>query len=367
MINGKIVIDHVVHPFDYGEDNLGDGYKQVVGGYKHHRMYNRRVALANPDFLLRQEEWISDFPTDAMTHALFAESWIDFAIIHALPNMGFTKGVVAELGRMAKLREKYANRYLLYGWVNTLDLDQAIADLKMQVKEIGIDGLKCFPSLIYQGKHTGWRMDDPRFAVPLFEAARDLGIKNIAVHKALPMFGPTPLSFFKVDDLDIIMPRFPDINFFMIHAGSAFLEETATLMHRYPNLHANLESTMGNVVERPRVFAEVIGEMLYHGSAEQIVFGSGCNLVHPQPLIEAFARFQMPEDLMDDRGYPEVTDEIKAKILGLNVARTHGLDVDKILEGTKGDQFDRIRSNGLDRPWTALRRDEYEAASAGAV
>jgi hypothetical protein len=175
------------------------------------------------------------------------------------------------------------------------------------------------------------------------------------------------MSFFKVDDLDAVIPRFPDVNFYMIHAGMAFLEETTTLMHRFPNFHANLESTMGNVVERPRVFAEVIGEMIYHGSPEQIVFGSGCNLVHPQPLLEAFAQFQMPEDLMEQRGYPEVTDEMKAKILGLNVVRTHNLDPGKILEGTKGDQFDQIRSNGLARPWAALRREEYETAAAGAV
>ena len=367
MINGDIVVDHVVHPFDYGEDNVGNGYKQILGGYKHHVMYNRRVAMSEPRYLLRQEEWISDFDPEVMTHALFAESWTDFAIIHSLPNLGYTKGVVADLHRMAKLREKYPNRYLLYGWVNTLDLDQAIKDLEMQVNEIGIDGLKCFPSLVYEGKHTGWRMDDPAFAVPLFEAARGLGIKNIAIHKALPMFGPTPMSFFKVDDLDAIMPRFPDINFYMIHAGMAFLEETTTLMHRYPNFHANLESTMGNAVERPRVFAEVIGEMIYHGSPEQIVYGSGCNLVHPQPLLEAFAKFQMPKDLMEQRGYSEVTDEMKAKILGLNVVRTHNLDPGKILEGTKGDQFDQIRSNALDRPWAALRREEYEAAPAGAA
>ncbi|MGW0632108.1 amidohydrolase family protein [Streptomyces sp. NPDC002758] len=367
MINGQIVVDHVVHPFDYGEENLGNGRKQVLGGYKHHRLYNRRVAMANEDYLLRQEEWISDFPPDAMTHALFAESLTDFAIVHSLPNLGFTKGVVSELHRMAKLRETYSNRYLLYGWVNTLDLDQAIKDLEMQVNEIGIDGLKCFPSLVYDGKHTGWRMDDPKFAIPLFEAAHDLGIRNIAVHKALPMFGPTPLSFFKVDDLDVIMPRFPDINFYMIHAGMGFLEETTTLMHRFPNFHANLESTIGNVVERPRVFAEVIGEMIYHGSADQIVYGSGCNLVHPQPLLEAFAKFQMPEDLMEQRGYLQITDEMKAKILGLNVVRTHNLDASKILEGTKGDQFDQVRSNGIDRPWTALRREEYAADATGAA
>ena len=32
MLNGKFVVDATVHPFDYSEENWGDGYKQVIGG-----------------------------------------------------------------------------------------------------------------------------------------------------------------------------------------------------------------------------------------------------------------------------------------------------------------------------------------------
>jgi predicted TIM-barrel fold metal-dependent hydrolase len=369
VLNGKFVVDATVHPFDYSEENWGDGYKQVIGGFHHHRLYNKVVESSRPDYLLRQNEFVSDFDPYAMAHALFAESVVDFAIIHALPNLGFTKGVVTDLDKMVKLRERFSDRFKLYGWVTTLDLDEAIKHLEWQVREAHIDGLKCFPSLIYKGKHTGWRMDGPDFAVPLFEAARDLGIKNIAIHKALPMFGPSPMSFFKVDDLDAVLPKFPDINFFMIHAGMNFLEETCVMLHRFPNFHANLESTFANAVERPRIFAETLGQMLYHGTPEQIVFASGCNLLHPQPALEAFEAFQMPKDLVEGFGFPEVTDEIKAKILGLNIARTHGIDPHAVLAAVKDDEFERAKADGLAAPWSALRGDEADnrvAANAGA-
>jgi uncharacterized protein len=362
VLNGKFVVDATVHPFDYSEENWGDGYKQVMGGYHHHRLYNKVVESTRPDYLLRQNEFVSDFDPYAMTHALFAESDVDYAIIHALPNLGFTKGVVTDLHKMVKLRERFSDRFKLYGWVTTLDLDEAIKHLEWQVREAHIDGLKCFPSLVYQGKHTGWRMDGPEFAVPLFEAARDLGIKNIAIHKALPMFGPSPMSFFKVDDLDAVLPQFPDINFFMIHAGMTFLEETRVLLHRFPNFHANLESTFANVVERPRLFAETLGEMLYHGSPEQIVFASGCNLLHPQPALEAFEKFEMPRDLVEGRGYPEVTAEIKAKILGGNIARTHGIDPSLVMDNIKDDEFEHKKRGGLALPWSSLRHDEVVTA-----
>jgi len=357
VINGKFIADATVHPFDYSEPNWGNGYKQIEGAFHHHLLYNKALERTRPDFLLRKTEFIQDFPGYSVAHALFAESWIDFAIIHALPNLGFTSGVICDLMKMVDLRARFPDRFKLYGWVETLDLEEAIRSLEWQVRELKIDGLKCFPSLVYQGKHTGWRMDDPSFAVPLFEAARDLGIKNIAIHKALPMFGPTSMQYFKVDDLDAVLPSFPEINFFMVHAGMTFLEETRVLLHRFPNFHANLESTFANVVERPRLFAETLGEMLYHGTPEQIVFASGCNLLHPQPALEAFERFEMPRDLVEDRGYPEVTDEIKAKILGGNIARTHGIDPDAVIEATKGDEFDVARRDGLMPPWSSLRGD----------
>ncbi|HWW44606.1 MAG TPA: amidohydrolase family protein, partial [Acidimicrobiia bacterium] len=47
----------------------------------------------------------------------------------------------------------------------------------------------------------------------------------------------------------------------------------------------------------------------------------------PQPLIDAFRAFQIPERLQEAYGYPALTDAVKAKILGLNAARLYGVDV----------------------------------------
>lgn len=41
----------------------------------------------------------------------------------------------------------------------------------------------------------------------------------------------------------------------------------------------------------------------------------------PQPQIDAFLAFEIPEELREAHGYPELTAERKAKILGLNAAR----------------------------------------------
>ena len=44
-------------------------------------------------------------------------------------------------------------------------------------------------------------MDDPKLAYPLFERAQKLGIRTVAIHKAIPN-GPVPINPYKVDDVD---------------------------------------------------------------------------------------------------------------------------------------------------------------------
>jgi hypothetical protein len=45
----------------------------------------------------------------------------------------------------------------------------------------------------------------------------------------------------------------------------------------------------------------------------------------PQWQIEALWRFQIPEELRQKYGYPELTERTKRKILGLNSARLYGI------------------------------------------
>jgi hypothetical protein len=37
--------------------------------------------------------------------------------------------------------------------------------------------------------------------------------------------------------------------------------------------------------------------------------------------------FELPRDIVEERGYPQLTEQAKRKILGLNLARLHGMEV----------------------------------------
>ena len=49
---------------------------------------------------------------------------------------------------------------------------------------------------------------------------------------------------------------------------------------------------------------------------------------HPRWALEAFWNFEIPQDLVDGYGYPQLTEQAKRKILGENLARLHGIDVE---------------------------------------
>jgi hypothetical protein len=61
--------------------------------------------------------------------------------------------------------------------------------------------------------------------------------------------------------------------------------------------------------------------------------------------------FEIPQDLCDGYGYPQLTDQAKRKILGENLLRLHGMDVEqtksRLVGRNRTDPSTRMR--GLDR------------------
>lgn len=169
-------------------------------------------------------------------------------------------------------------------------------------------------------------MDDPQIAFPVFEKARELGVDLIGVHKGVPL-GPQPIEHTQTWDMDGAAAAFPDINFVIFHVGLPFLDETCWQLIRHPNLHASLAATVNFVVRSPRMFAETLGKLLFWCGEDKIVYGSECPIFHPQWALEAFWDFEIPQDLVEGYGYPQLTDQAKRKILGENLLRLHGLDV----------------------------------------
>ena len=76
------------------------------------------------------------------------------------------------------------------------------------------------------------------------------------------------------------------------------------------------------------MFAEILAKMLWWCGEDKILYGGESPIWHPQWALQAFMDFELPADLVEEYGYPQLTEQAKRKILGENLARLHGIDLE---------------------------------------
>jgi predicted TIM-barrel fold metal-dependent hydrolase len=354
---GPFIVDAVIHGYNWLPDNYRVPLSRSFAEASH-RLHSR---MSDDRHRLSQDDYLVDWRAEPLAELMFAESDTDFAIYHAVPLDDYYHDGLIALEKGIAMRDAHPNRVALYANVNPLDGVRALEAVEHYGRDLKVDGIKFYPVRYHSGNSLRIAFDDRKLMFPFFEKAMEVGIPTVAVHKAIP-FGRTAQKYYRVDDIDEAASAFPELNFEVVHAGMAFIEETAYLLARYPNVWANLEVTSTLIVNQPRRFAEVLGQLLYWGGPDRILFATGAHFVHPQPVIDAFRAFQMPEDMVAGYGYPRLDDEIKAKILGLNALRMLGLNADRLRAQQAGDVWDQRRAAGLEAPWSALR--SFKAAAA---
>ena len=121
-----------------------------------------------------------------------------------------------------------------------------------------------------------------------------------------------------------------------IHSGQlregvpdiSWTTEYAQLVAPFTNAYAEIGTTWASgVVTFPTVAAHIMGQLMKFMGEDRICFGSDSVWYgSPQWQIEKLWRFQIPEEIREQYGYPELTDRAKRKILGLNSARLYGIE-----------------------------------------
>jgi len=237
---------------------------------------------------------------------------------------------------------------LLYGPISPFQ-PGAVEEVDRLVEEEGVVGIKLYPQDIIDGEIKSWRTDDPELIYPILERAQARGIRSIAIHKAIP-FGRVPSEPFRPTDIEGAAAAFPALTFEVVHGGFAYLEETAMMVARFPNVAINLEGGSGYLVNAPRKFAEIIGTFMFWGGANRLIWATGCIALHPRPFVEAFWRLKMPRDLIEDYGFPPLTPDVKQATLSGNIARILGLDLPAIQQTIACDEF--AQRTKLAAPWS---------------
>ncbi len=342
------VFDSVVHGFDSTAANVASRYGRSLLLANHGFQW----AMVPEPYRLEPLRYFQAITPDVLESLLFLESDVDMACYHMVPAFGFLHDM-SPMSVGLELKRRHPNRIVNYGGVSPLQGQKALDDLDRQVEEWGIIGLKLYPVDVIDGEVRVLRFDDQEVLYPVLERCRKHGVKVVAVHKAMPL-GAVAMDPFKNGDVDYAAIDFPDLNFEVVHSGFAFLDEAAFQISRFPNVYVGLESTAALAVRHPRKLARILGEFLMMGGAKKLFYSSGASSPHPRPTLEAFANLTMPIDMVEGDGYPELTDEIKADLLGRNYAALHGIDIAKAKSAIADDGLSRARRQGVAAPWSRL-------------
>lgn len=247
-----------------------------------------------------------------------------------------------------------------------------MGEVERQIKDNRIRAWKCYTGVLEKKGEYPWWMDDEKVAYPFYERSRALGVTVFCVHKGLPLPG---------SDIDYTHPRdmkkasldHPDLSFVVYHSGfkaanyelppgddfvgpDGYLAWTTDLCRdrianpKMTNVYPELGTTFGHtVITHPNVCGHLLGQLVNAFGVDNILFGTDSIWWgSPQWQIEAFRRFQIPAELQEKFGYKPLSDEDKAKILGLNAARVFGVDPRAHRNPLPADGISRLKAQYLD-------------------
>jgi predicted TIM-barrel fold metal-dependent hydrolase len=319
-----IVFDGVAHVFNFDKKNaLGPAGEM----FQNHLYAFHATLTPEGEPVMPAEEFLRQWTVDDIREMVYGQSSTDLLCAMPLPLTDLFKDGLSPWEECAELASRDPDRTVFWGSVNPLEGRRALDLMERQVGEFGAKAFKFYNVRYDYGRPFPWRMDDPQVAFPVFEKAQELGVNLIGVHKGVPL-GPQPIEATQTWDMDGAAANFPDLNFVIFHVGLPFIDEVCWQLIRHPNLYASIAATINFVVRAPRQFAETLGKLLFWCGEDKIIYGSEAPIWQPQWALEAFWNFQLPQDLVDGYGYPQLTEQAKRKILGENLLRLHGMDVE---------------------------------------
>jgi hypothetical protein len=352
MLDDIFVINPVAHAYNFLPEN-------VTKTKYSHAFYDLLLTLIETwqgENGVPKDIQATDWTIETLAKTLFLESDVDLAATHTLRMDSYFYDGLCRHEKTLEAVTRYPDRFLAYVGVDpTAGLETCLREFDQQIADIpNAVGLKLYPAQV--NPLRSFRMDDPSLAFPLFERAREAGIKTIAVHKIAPL-GPVPIDPFRIDDVPGAADAFPDLNFEIVHAGAAFTNETALAVGLFPNIYANLELTTAFLVKAPRQFERVLGELLMWAGPDKIIYSDGSMVFHSQPILDRFRTLEFSAETEDTFGVT-LTHEDKVKILGGNYARVVGLDIEAAKTRIADDEFSRIRrETGLQAPYSNWRAE----------
>jgi predicted TIM-barrel fold metal-dependent hydrolase len=310
------VVDGHTHFWDARPENrnkYGEGF--IACFYDYHRNLS-------PEEYVWDKEKYDRYTEEDMIHDLFEIGYVDKAIMQPTYLTDFFPGGFNTTEQDAAMAANHPGKFIVNGAFDPRDGEDGLEAFTQLVAEHSLKGVKLYTAE-WKGESKGWKLNDES-AYRYLEKCQELGVKNIHVHKG-PTIWPLNRDAFDVADIDHAATRFPELNFIVEHCGLPRLEDFCWIATQEPNVYGGLAVAMPFIHSRPKYFAQIVGELLYWIGEDRILFASDYAIWQPKWLVEKFVDFQIPEDMQSELG--TLSDDQKAKILGLNAAALYDIEV----------------------------------------
>jgi uncharacterized protein len=322
------------------------------------------------------------FSVDVFLDLIFNKSDTNMVVLSALPFAGnpLSPDVMAETIALAD-RVCGDERVLMQGEAHPSDgpLDVALAQMESLSGRYGIGAWKVYT----HAGGPGWYLDDhdpgaAQVGNAFLSEVTELGPPVVAVHKGLSSGSP----FASPVDVGPAAANHPGLSFVVYHSGyetqhdeGPYDEGTDTGVNRLissarqagigpgGNVYAELGSTWKLLMGDPTQAAHVLGKLLVAFGEDNVMWGTDSIWYgSPQDQIQAFRSFEITDEFQERYGYPPLTPEVKAKILGLNSARLYAVD-----PITTSCAFDRADVEQARQASTDANRTLGPTSAAGAA
>jgi len=320
----------------------------------------------------------------AYLHDMFLASDTTVALLSDVPNSGPLDAPLPWDAKRetralaASLAGDGAPRVLLHDVIapNFGDLSLRLDEMEATVGTGDVAAFKVYTA--WGPERQGFALDDPALGIPVVEKARDLGVRVICGHKGLPLL-EFDRRFNGPRDLVALAAAYPDMDFVVYHSAYQLdrregpydparadvgIDSLVAALDEHgigpnQNVWAELGTTWRETLQDPTEAAHVLGKLLSRVGADRVLWGTDAVWYgSPQPQLMAFRAFQISPELQERHGYPDLTDELKRRVLGRNAATLFGIDPDATRCGLDADALTAARAehaalveDGALTPW----------------
>jgi len=299
------------------------------------------------------------FTKDEYVRRMFLESDTTVAVLSGVPAVDgvnpLTNDQIAETRDFVNGIASESERVITHAMVlPNYNLDRQLEGMaRLATERAPLGAWKCYTPWGPGDGVTGFWLDDEKTGIPFIQRGRQLGVKTFCCHKGLPL--PSfDNRYGDPKDIGVVAKMFPDCSFIVYHSafqygqmpGSGGTEEdrpytmgdkvgvnalvTALLENGHghkSNIYGELGTTWISVMTNVKRATHVLGKLLKYLGPDNVVWGTDSIWYgSPQAQLTTFLSFKMDQQIREQEGYPDLTPEIKRKILGLNAARLFNVD-----------------------------------------